>query len=183
MLLFPLIIANMPEGEDRDYMEWLYIKYSRYMYRRALLISRDRTIAEDIVDEALVSLLGNIPVLRTLKEPQLLKYINVTISRKYNRLIKNKNKEYHYGSVEEFPETAQPSKSTEMEVETRERVKEMIYAIGQLSERDRQILRMKIYEETPNKEIAEVIGIAESSVGQYVRRARNNLKSKLEMYE
>ena len=52
MMLFPLIIANMPEGEDRDYMEWLYIEYSKHMYRRALLISRNRTLAEDVVDEA-----------------------------------------------------------------------------------------------------------------------------------
>ena len=183
MMLFPLIIANMPEGEDRDYMEWLYIEYSKHMYRRALLISRNRTLAEDVVDEALASLIGKISTLRKLKEPQLLKYINVTISRKYNRLVKNKNKEYHYGTVEEIPETAHTSKSTEIEVERLERVKEVRSAIKQLSEKDQRILRMKIYEGTPNKEIAEVIGIAESSVGQYVKRARNNLKSKLRAYE
>ena len=37
-MMLPLVIAVMPEGADRDYMEWLFVEHHRLMMVTAFSI-------------------------------------------------------------------------------------------------------------------------------------------------
>ena len=43
-MMLPLVIAVMPEGADRDYMEWLFVEHHRLMmvWHRAAKRGRGR---------------------------------------------------------------------------------------------------------------------------------------------
>ena len=49
-------------------------------------------------------------------------------------------------------------------------------AIHHLPEKEREILHLKYFEGQSDKEIAEIVGLAESSVRKYIERARKHLK-------
>lgn len=42
MVIFPQVILDMPEGSDRDYMEWLYREYCALMFSTAWKYFRDK---------------------------------------------------------------------------------------------------------------------------------------------
>ena len=60
MISLPYVIAVMPEGENKDYMTWLYEQHYRLMYSIAWEYSKDRATVEDIVSDSVVALLQKI---------------------------------------------------------------------------------------------------------------------------
>ena len=71
MVIFPQAILDMPEGSDRDYMEWLYREYCALMFSTAWKYFRDKADVEDIVSDGCVSLMRNIPALRSLERDKI----------------------------------------------------------------------------------------------------------------
>ena len=55
-MMLPLVIAVMPEGADRDYMEWLFVEHHRLMMVTAFGIVPQSADADEIVSDSLIDL-------------------------------------------------------------------------------------------------------------------------------
>ena len=55
-MMLPLVIAVMPEGADRDYMEWLFVEHHRLMMVTAFGIVPQSADADEIVSDSLIAL-------------------------------------------------------------------------------------------------------------------------------
>lgn len=51
-MMLPLMIAVMPEGADRDYMEWLFVEHHRLMMVTAFGIVPQSADADEIVSDS-----------------------------------------------------------------------------------------------------------------------------------
>ena len=75
MMRIPFVIIAMAEGDDKEYMEWLYTEHRLLMYGIAWRYVDDTHQAEDVVSDSCVALMRKISVLRGLDGFALRKYI------------------------------------------------------------------------------------------------------------
>lgn len=67
-MMLPLVIAVMPEGADRDYMEWLFVEHHRLMMVTAFGIVPQSADADEIVSDSLITLYKKIDKLRAWRK-------------------------------------------------------------------------------------------------------------------
>ena len=104
MFILPIVIATMPDGNDRDFMEQLYRQHHRLMLATAWRYTNELTNVEDIVSDSCLSLMKKIPVLQSLGCNKLRMYIVSTVRNTAINYI-NKRKvigKYFIGVDEEF---------------------------------------------------------------------------------
>ncbi len=59
----------------------------------------------------------------------------------------------------------------------------LLQALGELSPKDAELLRLSVWEELTRSEIAAVLGIKENAVDQRLHRARNRLRTRLDLLD
>ena len=180
MLMMPMVIAAMPEGEDQDFMERLYRRNCRLMFAVAWKQFRNRDAVEDVVSDSCVALLRHVDTLRGLGEKQLRAYIVTTVrNTAINRHAADARSERAFeaaaGEADEAAEAPDPALRIALEDE----LDRVIAAIGRLPPREAQIMRMRYAMELSDAEIASALGIGESTVRSAVHRARRKLKAML----
>ncbi len=179
MVIFPQAILDMPEGSDRDYMEWLYREYCALMFSTAWKYFRDKADVEDIVSDGCVSLMRNIPALRSLERDKLGVYIVSTIRNvAFNHYAKQKRTSDHTTAAgDEAIQSVADATNVERKVALQDELTYVWKAIGQLPEKERQIMRMKYALEFPDDVIAERVGLSVNSIRKYISRARDHIKA------
>lgn len=173
MILFPAIIMAIEDDSDREFMERLYIRHRRLMVSIAYSMTRNSHAAEDIVSEACAALIKKLPLLRTFNEKKLYAYVATTVRRRAFNYAKAQKK---YILTDIIPDT---EASGDEELDSRlirdAEAESLRHAISFLSERDRDLLRMKYFDLLPDSEIAAYFGIKPASVRYYLTVARRAL--------
>ena len=176
--MIPIIILSIENDDDRDFISSLYLELHPLMKSTALHIVKDINIAEDVIQDSLVSIIRKIDTIRSLERRKLTAYVVRTVQNKafnyYNKHQKDMAKGFYDidgdSADSVIDDTYAPSEWFDM-LETYE---ELGNAIKSLSERDRHLLFIKYNMELSDHEIAEIIGIKKDSVRQYLTRARRN---------
>lgn len=179
MVIFPQVILDMPEGSDRDYMEWLYREYCALMFSTAWKYFRDKADVEDIVSDGCLSLMQNIPTLRSLERNKLGVYIVSTIrNTAFNHYAKQKRtNDRTTAASNEVIQSVADTTNVERKVALEDELAYVWKAIGQLPEKEQQIMHMKYALEFPDTVIAERVGLSVNSIRKYISRARNHIKA------
>ena len=73
--MLPLIFSTIEDAGSREFMEQLYIKYSKLIYSQVYKLTRDSYEVEEIVQESLVHLIEKVDLLQTLPRDRLVNYI------------------------------------------------------------------------------------------------------------
>lgn len=156
-------------------IEQLIDTYSDYLYRIAYIYTKDRTVAEEVVQDVFFNYYrkshqyqGN----ATLKTY----LVKMTINRSYDHLRSWKNKKQIF--LEIIQGSAKGTEQIYMEKELRG---EITAAVLTLPVKDREVLLLYYYEEMTVTEIAELLELAISTVKSRLQRAREKLKPKLQM--
>ena len=176
-------IANIKNDEDQIFMTELHANYYNLMYKKALYYAKNQHDAQDIVQNAYVSLIKQISLLKTFKSCILTSYIVFTIENISLNFIKRRDKQsekmFLYGDdedIEYVPDTIMPEKIF-FEKHGSEILRK---AIDQLKPKYRLALYFKYFQKMLDKEIAEIIDIKPGSVREYLTRARNMVRKILE---
>ena len=69
--------------------------------------------------------------------------------------------------------------NVERKVELEEELEQVTHAIEQLSQNERDVMRMKYFMEMDDEAIARKTGLSVNSIRQYVVRARKHIKATL----
>lgn len=159
---------------DRDAHYRLYKLYSRSMYNVAYRVTGNGADAEDALQEAFVNAFKNLERYRGeatfgawLKRIVVNKSINVLKKRKHERIA---------GEDEEWQIPEEEPASGYREELTVDRVKK---AIESLPDGYRSVLSLYLLEGYDHQEIAEIMGITESTSKSQLNRAKGKLREKL----
>lgn len=161
---------------DRDAYFLLYKQYSKSMFNVGYRIVRDEAEAEDVLQEAFISAFRNLSHYRGdatfgawLKRIVVNKAINAVNKRRMERFPENQEIDVIEESEEilDFPFTV-------------EKVKQ---AIEQLPDGYRMVLSLYLLEGYDHGEIAEILGISESTSKSQFNRSKKKLKEILQNIE
>ena len=163
------LIARCREGDSNAHFR-LYKLYSKAMYNVGLRITGNEDDAEDALQEAFISAFRNLDSYRGdatfgawLKRIVVNKAINLVKMKKHDRIPEDDR-----WDVAEEPEAAEYKGEL-----TVDRVK---HAIEQLPDGYRSVLSLYLMEGYDHQEIAEIMGITESTSKSQLNRAKAKLK-------
>lgn len=175
-----LFLLLLDSPDDTQFMEDLYQAHYRLMYATALGVLRSAPEAEDAVSTGILSLMKKIDILRGLPCNKLEAYLVITIKNTaINYYQKRKRASEHLsGPVEELKlvdDTAQPEVMA-VEQEGLARVKQAIRA---LPAQEQTAMMLRYFQRLPFDEIAQAMGIKQTSVRSLISRGKTRLHSLL----
>jgi RNA polymerase sigma-70 factor (ECF subfamily) len=166
------LIARCKAG-DREAHYRIYKLYSRSMFNISYRITGRLEDAEDAIQEGFISAFRNLHTYRAdatfgawLKRIVVNKSINVLKKRKHELMPED-----GHWDVAEAEETGEYKQELSIE-----RVKT---AIGELPDGYRAVLSLYLLEGYDHQEIAEILGITESTSKSQLNRAKGKLREKL----
>lgn len=163
------LIARCKAG-DREAHYRLYKQYSRAMFNVACRITRNEEEAEDALQEAFINAFRNLESYRG----------DATFGAWLKRIVVNKSinalnrKKHEHIPEDEYWDVAQDEPPTEnVDDLTVERIRS---GIEQLPDGYRSVLSLYLLEGYDHQEIAEVLGISESTSKSQLNRAKSKLR-------
>lgn len=179
MLFMPIAIQTIADTDDREYMEQVYRQHYRLMYAIAWRYSSDLNAVEDIVSDSCVSLIRNLETLRELDERKQKAYIVIAVKNTaFSHHSRNRRHEQIVmDEADDWLENQAAEGKLEDRIALREELENVWRAIQMLPPKEQQIMQMKYQYELSDKDIAERVGLAESSIRKYISRARERIRS------
>lgn len=163
----------MPKKLDYKFAEELFKKYRQMMFKIAYGILHNKSDSEDVVQEIFLWILNNLEKVSQLPCNKKGSYFAKAIERSSLNLI-SKQKRHILEDIDKCEEVHTNTAVDKESVDkiTIEEIKQVIRA---MSERDRLILRLYLFEEKSYEDIAEIAGISEGNARVCVHRARKRL--------
>lgn len=156
---------------ERSSMGELYVRHAPEGIRLAFLLTGDRALAEDLVQEAFARLIGR---LRHLRDPSAFgAYLRRTIVNLSTSHFRRRRVERAYlERVEDIP-AAQANPNQELDETMHE-------ALLRLPERQRAAIVLRFYEDLSDVQTAEVLRCSPGTVRSLVSRGMTTLRRELE---
>lgn len=166
------MVSDMAEQVvERGTLSELYVAYAPDGIRLAFLLTGDRVLAEDLVQEAFVRLVGR---LRHLREPTAFwAYLRRTIVNLATSHFRHARVERAY--LERI--TAAPSAVTNANDELDEAMHRVLLG---LPERQRAAIVLRFYEDLSDVQTAAVLGCSAGTVRSLTSRGMRTLREELE---
>lgn len=163
------LIEECRTGNSRAQFR-LYNQYSRAMYSLAYRILNNREDAEDVLQEAFVECFRNLDTFRF--ESTFGAWLKRIVVNRCINQVKKKRADLEY--TETLPAVAE-----EQEDEPVYDTREIIKRIAELPDGYRIVLTLYLLEGYDHSEIAQILGISESTSKSQYSRAKDKLKSLL----
>lgn len=144
------------------------------MQRMAESLLHDEELAEDVVQDCFVSLWN---MRRKIKDVKNIEAWCITLVR--NRCIDVLRRETRVGETEGDGVADEHDERDDYE----ERLERAMELIEQLPERQREVVRLRHFEDKSTEEIAATMGVSEGNVYTMLSRAYKTLKQKIKEYE
>jgi RNA polymerase sigma-70 factor (ECF subfamily) len=169
--------ARNPAAEEA--VAALVTKYAPTLYRVAFSVLRNAADAEDAVQEAFLRVLRHKDRLNEVRD-----YRVWLIRIVWNVVLDRKRRQKTRPETDDVAELARvipwQGLSAEELAAAAQHHARVLDCVDQLPEKERQVLVLSAFEELPSVEIAEALGITESSVRSRLFRARNLLAEMLD---
>jgi RNA polymerase sigma-70 factor (ECF subfamily) len=155
----------------------VYERYAKDVHRFALYLSGNQALAEDLTAETFVNAFCARSDLRvgTVKA-----YLFAIARNLYRDFMAH---ERRMVPSDEVPERADPVPGPELSAEGRQTFSNVLLAIQELPESQREALVLAVDQELSYEQIAAILGCSVAAVKVRVHRARLRLKSELERKE
>jgi len=165
---------------DVDAFEYIFRTYNGKVYRFALAVLFDKSLAEDITQSVFLSVWEHRQEIDAEKNFQAYLY---TIAK--NRVYRETEKRLLASGYEEREKILHPSEadfSTQQTIDADLLEETILRLIDKLPEARRKIFLLHFKEDLNNKEIAKRLSISEKNVEMQVRRSREYLRRHLKDY-
>jgi RNA polymerase sigma-70 factor (sigma-E family) len=154
-------------------VEELYASHYRRLVRLSVLLVRDQETAEEVVQDSFVAMHGK---WRNLREPeQGLAYLRQTVVNRSRSVLRHRGVQARH-----FWPT--PGEAPGADASTWENVRrrEVLDALQQLSQRQREVLALRYYLDLDEAAIADHLGISRGAVKSHASRGAAALRELLE---
>lgn len=179
MFVMPPILLAIEDDNDREFMEYLYLKYQRLMYSTIYQIVQDTWLTDDIIQNSLIKLIDNIPKLRSLTETKLINYI-ISVSKNTAFTQLRKNKSHTEIEIEDWllQGNGPVDSGPEAFVIKKEDMESFSKVWKKLDDRSRYLLRARFILKKSYAEMADELGVKPESVRMAITRARRTAHQK-----
>lgn len=157
---------------DKDKFEYLYEKYKRLLYKKALEIVKDHALAEDAVAESYMRVYKNIGKIGDPNSPQAVSYL-IIIAKNVAINIYNRQKRQIPVDISESNEA--DTFNLEEEILIKDAAARAMALVGSLKEELRSVFLLKYAYDMNTREIATQLGISENNVTVRLHRAKAKL--------
>jgi RNA polymerase sigma-70 factor (sigma-E family) len=159
----------------------LYAVHWTGLVRLAWLLLRDDLAAEEVVQDAFIAVHRRWDALRNPESAAA--YLRRAVVNGARSGLRHRGVEERYAAKEQGEPTA-AARRTEASPEDRaleaETTRSMIGALGQLPQRQREVLTMRYYLDLSEAEIADALGISAGSVKAHAHRGLAALRDRME---
>lgn len=165
--------STPPRWGADEAVEELYATHYRSLVRLAVLLVRDHETAEEVVQDAFVAMHGR---WRSLREPDhALAYLRQTVVNRARSALRHRAVELRH------PPTPPPDESGADEPAlATERRRQVLDALQQLPQRQREVLALRYYLDLDEASIARSLGISRGAVKSHASRGAATLRTLLE---
>lgn len=165
-----------PPGWDADAaVEALYAAHWRQLVRLSVLLVRDTGVAEEVVQDAFVTMHGR---WRRLRDPdKALAYLRQTVVNRSRSVLRHRGVVDRHAARERLPEPLPSAEGPALVHDRRERV---LDALRTLPERQREVLALRYYLDLSEADIASTLGISRGAVKSHASRGSAALRALLE---
>lgn len=180
MLIMPLVIQNIENDDDRNYMERLYREYVSRMYSIARKYGATHNNEDDIVSECVKSLIEKIHELSEKDNRQLSAYIFTVVRNKTFDFNRKAHREQHLVRIDHVDDhdKFEGPDTVEGQILQREKIDMIRNITFRLPPLVREVLRMKCQEHLSVLEITAQTGLPENEIWNCLRRARYFIRKK-----
>ncbi len=141
---------------DEQKAEILFNKYRNYVYRTALLLTKSRSLADDITQETFIRVLSNY---QTYDQSRPIKPWIYTITMNVAKTVMKKQKILKYISLFSDNLTKDQINSVEDDYLKVEEIQELWKVVNELSWKSKEIIILHFYLELTLTECSHVLGI------------------------
>ena len=155
-------------------MDEIYSKYSSIIYKYLLGLTKNKELAEELLQETFYSAILHYDKLKNDND-KILNWLYIIAKNKWKDYLKKKSK------IKQIPlnENLIEEYSYENEVELNDEKKRLYEKINKLNPISKNVILMKINTELTFKEIGEILGKNESWAKTIYYRANNKLREEM----
>jgi RNA polymerase sigma-70 factor (sigma-E family) len=157
-----------------DGVDELYREHALAMVRLALLLTGDRATAEDVVQDAFLSLYRGWSRLRDTDSA--VGYLRTTVVNGCRSVHRSRRRLWPHPHLDHDP----PVWSAEAAAIDSEERRAVLAAVARLPRRQREILALRFYLDLPESEIAAILKVSRGTVSSTVSRAVATLARQLQ---
>lgn len=173
--MFFLMVID--DQQKRDKLETLYLTYRTDIYNRALWVTKDPGISEDIVQNVILKIADNMDKVLNREPHEIRSYLLIAAEHMALNTLRRQKKEWMM-DVTVF-EQEDPEQEIDEQLLTQENAEYMAKIMGQLHPDYAQVLMLRYYHQLETQEIAAVMDTTVELVHTKVSRARKTLKKML----
>ncbi len=177
------IIAAIENQTDREFMEQLYQENYALMYQKARTLLKSHHEAEDAVEVAMLKLIDRISLLRKCRAGSRRAYLLSCVRNAAIDSLRRQKKGYSFDDVNEKLERLPDNAAVDEGLIRQAQIHSVACALKQLPPQQRELLKMKYFDEMPDEEIAALIGVSRDSLRNRINRARRKLAAQLKEVE
>lgn len=171
----PFLWIPDPEIRRNEFLSQLYRSYARTIYRLACSYLHDAHMAEDAVQETFLTAQKYCETIRKMPEEKRLAYLAFCVRSRCFDMIRQQKRAcfVEMSSIENIPDTG-PENTWDTVISTVQ-TEQIRKALDKLPECDRDLLRMRYYQDKTYAEISGILGLKESTVRSEMTCARRHL--------
>jgi len=181
--MFGLLIMQLEE-DDRAFMLNLYKNYYNLVRKTVFSLTHDNQDIEDLTSDVFVKLIDKISLIRSFDCCKTTAYVVYTSRSVAINYIKHKQVEkkhmYYSDKIDFIEDLVERKEDSEERFIRQEETELLACAVSRLPQNQKDLLYFKYILDMSDKEISEILGIAQDSVRQYLTRARRNAKKLME---
>ena len=162
--------------EDKLFFQEFYEEHKNFLFYIANQYTTSSADCEDVVQDAIVRLMGNISSIRQLNNNKAAKYIALTVRSTYLDLLKRRHKDREI-SLEESVIEALLEKESAISDTSADLRMELIHLKESLSPKEWLLLEGKYILGYDQEELSRLIGISPDSVRMTLSRVRAKARS------
>lgn len=174
--MLSIYLSVIDTQEKRNEFLLIYKLHSSLMYNIAYKILKNKTSAEDAVQEAFLAVAKNMDKISDAESLKTRNYL-IMIVRNYALKIYNHNKDDSWYEISE--EFIADGQDIEMQTESKDVCKKIFEIIKTLDSSYSDMLMLRFYYDLSEQEIAEQLNITLQNVRTRLSRARKKLKERL----
>ena len=169
-------VTDVTEQWDADEaVTQLYTAHYRSLVRLSALMLRDSAVAEEVVQDAFVAMHGR---WRKLRDPdKALAYLRQSVANGSRSVLRRRTVADRHLARQPSPAAVASAEHSVMSTVEHD---EVLVALRQLPERQRETLVLRYYGELSEAEIATTMGISRGAVKSHASRGMAALRSTLE---
>lgn len=169
--------SNIPiSPEDKHFFQGFYEEHKNFLFYIANQYTSSPADCEDVVQDAVIRLMGNISSIRELNHYKAVKYIALTVRSTYLDLLKRRHRDREIPLEESVIEALLEQESSFADTSSDLRI-ELIHLKESLSPREWVLLEGKYILGYDQEELARLIGVSPDSVRMTLSRVRAKARS------